>query len=69
MSIAVKLNAQDAPGGHPRRGWLVLGDSGQANRFYIDEDVLRTSYPFLKVLADIKVSASEYRRFKRECGV
>jgi hypothetical protein len=69
LSIAVKLNAQDAPGGHPRRGWLVLGDFGQPNQFYTDEDALRGVYPFLKVLVDIKVSASEYRRFKRECGV
>jgi hypothetical protein len=67
VSIAVKLNAQDAPGGHPRRGWLILNDG--PNEFFINEEVMRTTYPFLKILADIKVSASEYRRFKRECGV
>lgn len=72
--MVIKLNSTNDVNGNPRRGWLVLGPAGDSNRFIdygnqgIETDAsIELAYGPIK--ATIKVSASEYRRFKRECGV
>jgi len=71
--MVIKLNSTDDVNGNPRRGWLILGPAGDSNRFILDRqdsrgDVdIESTYGPIK--ATVKVSASEYRRFKRECGV
>lgn len=72
--MVIKLNSTNDTNGNPRRGWLILGPAGDTNRF-IDEGnqgmntdrTIEETYGPIKAV--IKVSASEYRRFRRECGV
>lgn len=71
--MVIKLNSTNDTNGNPRRGWLILGPAGDANRFIdegsgpeSDSSIERTYGP---IKAVIKISASQYRQFKRECGV
>lgn len=68
MTIAVKLEAQNDPNGNPRRGWLVL----DSLPFFVAEGastgIFGTTQLFEKYGATqkaiVKVSASEFRRYK-----